>query len=133
MTLFCLQFLVAGVFYLLGDWLNVDLAFASNVDSKTQFVFSTMMILMTLACIPLGLRLFKFKKVASEIKEQGIPALQKWSVIRMVLIGNLLVINTMLYYFFGFEPAYGYLAIVVLLTMPFILPTMNRCKTELEA
>lgn len=133
MTLFCLQLLVAGVFYLLGDWLNVDLAFAANVDNQTLFVFSTMMILTTLACIPAGLRLFKFTKVALEIKEYGIPALLKWGIIRMVLIGNLLVLNTMLYYFFGFEPAFGYLAIICLLTMPFILPTMNRCKTELEA
>lgn len=133
MTIFCLQLLTAGVLYILGDWMNVDLAFVSNVDSQTLFVVSTLMILTTLASIPAGLRLFKFSKVASEIKMEGKPALLKWSIIRMVLIGDLLVINTMLYYFFGFEPAFGYLAIVCLLTMPFILPTMSRCKSELEA
>jgi hypothetical protein len=133
MTIFCLQLLTAGVLYILGDWMNVDLAFVSNVDSQTLFIVSTLMILTTLASIPAGLRLFKFSKVASEIKMEGKPALLKWSIIRMVLIGDLLVINTMLYYFFGFEPAFGYLAIVCLLTMPFILPTMSRCKSELEA
>lgn len=133
MTVFCLQLLTAGVLYFLGDWMNVDLAFVSNVDSQTLFIVSTLMILTTLASIPAGLRLFKFSKVASEIKMEGKPALLKWSIIRMVLIGDLLVINTMLYYFFGFEPAFGYLAIVCLLTMPFILPTMSRCKSELEA
>lgn len=133
MTIFCLQLLTAGVLYILGDWMNVDLAFVSNVDSQTLFIVSTLMILTTLASIPAGLRLFKFSKVASEIKMEGKPALLKWSIIRMVLIGDLLVINTMLYYFFGFEPAFGYLAIVCLLTMPFILPTMNRCKSELKA
>ena len=133
MTIFCLQLLTAGVLYILGDWMNADLAFVSNVDSQTLFIVSTLMILTTLASIPAGLRLFKFSKVASEIKMEGKPALLKWSIIRMVLIGNLLVINTMLYYFFGFEPAFGYLAIVCLLTMPFILPTMSRCKSELEA
>lgn len=133
MTIFCLQLLTAGILYILGDWMNVDLAFVSNVDSQTLFIVSTLMILTTLASIPAGLRLFKFSKVASEIKMEGKPALLKWSIIRMVLIGDLLVINTMLYYFFGFEPAFGYLAIVCLLTMPFILPTMSRCKSELEA
>lgn len=133
MTIFCLQLLTAGVLYILGDWMNVDLAFVSNVDSQTLFIVSTLMILTTLASIPAGMRLFKFTKVASEIKMEGKPALLKWSIIRMVLIGDLLVINTMLYYFFGFEPAFGYLAIVCLLTMPFILPTMSRCKSELEA
>lgn len=133
MTIFCLQLLTAGVLYILGDWMNVDLAFVSNVDSQTLFIVSTLMILTTLASIPAGLRLFKFSKVASEIKMEGKPALLKWSIIRMVLIGDLLVVNTMLYYFFGFEPAFGYLAIVCLLTMPFILPTMSRCKSELEA
>ena len=133
MTIFCLQLLTAGVLYILGDWMNVDLAFVSNVDSQTLFIVSTLMILTTLASIPAGLRLFKFTKVASEIKMEGKPALLKWSIIRMVLIGDLLVVNTMLYYFFGFEPAFGYLAIVCLLTMPFILPTMSRCKSELEA
>lgn len=133
MTIFCLQLLTAGVLYILGDWMNVDLAFVSNVDSQTLFIVSTLMILTTLASIPAGLRLFKISKVASEIKMEGKPALLKWSIIRMVLIGDLLVVNTMLYYFFGFEPAFGYLAIVCLLTMPFILPTMSRCKSELEA
>ena len=133
MTIFCLQLLTAGVLYILGDWMNADLAFVSNVDSQTLFIVSTLMILTTLASIPAGLRLFKFSKVASEIKMEGKPALLKWSIIRMVLIGDLLVVNTMLYYFFGFEPAFGYLAIVCLLTMPFILPTMSRCKSELEA
>ena len=133
MTIFCLQLLTAGVLYILGDWMNVDLAFVSNVDSQTLYIVSTLMILTTLASIPAGLRLFKFSKVASEIKMEGKPALLKWSIIRMVLIGDLLVVNTMLYYFFGFEPAFGYLAIVCLLTMPFILPTMSRCKSELEA
>jgi hypothetical protein len=33
---------------------------------------------------------------------------------------------------YGFEPAFGYLAVMVMLTMPFVLPTMSRCKSETE-
>ena len=45
---------------------------------------------------------------------------------------HLLVSNTLLYYLYGFEAAFGYLAVMVMLTMPFVLPTMNRCKAETE-
>ena len=51
MTIFCLQLLTAGVLYILGDWMNADLAFVSNVDSQTLFIVSTLMILTTLASI----------------------------------------------------------------------------------
>ena len=40
------------------------------------------------------------------------------------------MMNTLLYYFYAFEPAYGYLAVIILLSMPFILPTMSRCEAE---
>ena len=40
--------------------------------------------------------------------------------------------NTLLYYIYGFEPAFGYLAVMVMLTMPFVFPTMSRCKAETE-
>ena len=54
----------------------------------------------------------------------------KWGTLRLMILGNLLVINTFFYYAFGFEASYGYLAIVVLLSMVFIFPTMNRCIAE---
>lgn len=132
MALFCQQLLTAGILYVCCDYLNVDLAFLSGVDQQTLFVVSTVMILLTLAAIPLGLRLFKFRKVASDLQSRGADALQKWGVIRLSMIGDLLVVNTLLYYVFGFEPAFGYLAVVCLLTMPFIVPTMSRCKAEIS-
>jgi hypothetical protein len=88
------------------------------------------MILLTLAAIPLGLRLFKFRKVADDLRQRGELALLKWGVLRLSMIGDLLVINTLLYYIFGFEPAFGYLAVICLLSMPFIVPTMSRCEAE---
>jgi hypothetical protein len=56
----------------------------------------------------------------------------KWGGIRILILGLLLVVNTLLYYIYGFEPTYGYLAVMVMLTMPFVLPTMGRCKAETE-
>ena len=51
-------------------------------------------------------------------------------IVRIMLLGAPLVINTLLYYFFGFEPAFGYLAVITLLSMVFILPTTSRCVAE---
>lgn len=132
MTIYCLQLIVAGIVYILGDWMNVDMGFLSTVGNQGRFIASTMMILLTLAFIPLALRLMKFGKVAADIKGRGLAALQRWSLLRLLMIGTLLVVNTLLYYAFGFEPSFGYLAVVCLLSMPFILPTMSRCQAELE-
>ena len=30
----------------------------------------------------------------------------------------------------GYEPAFGYLAIITALVMPFVVPTMKRCEAE---
>ena len=47
-------------------------------------------------------------------------------------MGALLVVNTFLYYAFEMEPSYGYLAVVTLLCMPFVIPTMSRCEEEVK-
>ena len=54
-------------------------------------------------------------------------------MVRLMLMGLLLIVNTFLYYAFEFESAYGYLAVVVLLCMPFVVPTMSRCQAEVTA
>ena len=42
------------------------------------------------------------------------------------------MVNTFLYYAFELESTYGYLAVVVLLCMPFIVPTKSRCEAEVQ-
>ena len=66
------------------------------------------------------------------LMENPSAALLKWGIVRILTLGILLVCNTLLYYMYGFEPAFGYLAVMVMLTMPFVLPTMSRCKAETE-
>lgn len=133
MILFCEQLFLAGLLYVCGEFFEVDMAVFANISKEALFVISTVMILLTLAAIPLGLRLFKFKKVAADLRERGEMALLKWGVLRLSMIGDLLVINTLFYYIFGFEPAFGYLAVICMLSMPFIVPTMSRCEAEVSA
>lgn len=130
LTFFCLPLLASAVLYICGDFAKVDLTVFYDVSAETQFVLSTFMILLTLALVPLSLRLFKFKSVAADLTERKETALAKWGVLRLLMLGGLLLVNTFLYYAFGYEPTYGYLAVVVLLCMPFVAPTMNRCKSE---
>ena len=104
----------------------------SENDKQTGYVVQMIMILLTLCLVPLALRLFKFKQIHSSLLSSPDTALLKWGSIRILILGLLLVANTFLYYIYGFEPSFGYLAVMVMLTMPFVLPTMKRCKAETE-
>ena len=129
-ALFAAPCVVAATLYILGEFGHVDMAPWADASDQTRFVVSTAMILLTLALIPFALRLFKFKRVNADLLSRKEEALAKWGGLRLFILGTLLVVNTLLYYMLGFEPAFGYLAIVTLLTLPFVLPTMSRCIAE---
>ena len=130
MALFCGFLLTAATLYICGEFLQMDMTVWDNPSRSTQFVCSTVMILLTVCLLPLSLRLFKFKRVSEDLQERKAKALDCWGSIRLVVMGMLLVVNTFLYFAFGFESTYGYLAVVTLLCMPFVVPTMERCKAE---
>lgn len=133
MIIYWLQLLAVAILYICGDYLEFDMAvFASAEDQQTNYYVQMLMILLTLSLVPLALRLFKFKSIHASLMARPAEALMQWGGVRLLILGLLLVINTILYYIYGFEPAYGYLAVMVLLTMPFVLPTMNRCMAETE-
>jgi hypothetical protein len=134
MALYWVILLVAAVIYVCGEFLEVDMALLSAEEYKQPgIIIQMLMVLLTLGGIPLALRLFKFQKIDSILTASPAEALLKWGIIRLLILGILLLANTCLYYLFGFEPAFGYLAVIVLLSMPFVLPTMSRCKAETEA
>ena len=104
----------------------------AETTREQRFICSTVMILLTIALLPLSLRLFKFKRISNDLQERKAPALAKWGTLRLCVMGALLVVNTFLYYAFEMEPSYGYLAVVTLLCMPFVIPTMSRCEEEVK-
>lgn len=132
MVLYWLLLSGAAVLYLCGDIMDMDLGVFTAASQQERFVVTTVMILLTLALVPLSLRLFRFRRVAADLMSRKEKALAKWGKIRMATLGQLLFVNTALYYLYGYEPSFGYLAIVVLLTMPFIYPSMSRCIAETE-
>lgn len=133
MTLYWLMLILAVGIYACGEFLELDMAWlSSDEDRQTGIVVQMVMILMTLGLVPLALYLFKVKGIYASLLQNPSGALLKWGVVRILILGLLLVCNTLLYYIYGFEPAFGYLAVMVMLTMPFVLPTMSRCKAETE-
>ena len=132
MILFWLFLSGAAVLYLCGDVMDMDFGLLAKASQEERFIVTTVMILLTLALVPLSLRLFKFRRVAADLVDRKERALRKWGKIRLTTLGLLLFANTLLYYLYGFEPSFGYLALVVLLSMPFVYPTMSRCMAETE-
>ena len=99
-------------------------------DSKqTEILAMTGMELTSLAGAFLGLRLFKFQKIHDELVTKKEPALLKWGMLRLLILEVPMVSNTYLYYMY-MNTTFGYLAIILLLCLPFVFPTQSRCIAE---
>ena len=128
MMLYVLLVAVALVIVLLYE-LNV-LESGVLADSKdTEFAAMTIMELASLAAAFLGLRLFKFRKIHQELVRRKEPALMKWGILRLLILEVPMVVNTYLYYIY-MNATFGYLAIILLLCLPFVFPTLQRCLDE---
>ena len=103
--------------------------FAGN--AQQEFLQVAVMEIATLGSVFLALRLFKFKAIHKELVENKEQALLKWGLIRLVLLEVPMLSNTLFYYQF-MNTAFGYLAIIQLLCLPFVFPTMGRCLAEVE-
>ena len=102
-------------------------------DSKdSEFLAMSAMELTTLAAAFLGLRLFKFPKIHTELVTRKEPAMLKWGMLRLLVLEVPMVCNTYLYYMY-INPTFGYLAIILLLCLPFVFPSLNRCIDETTA
>ena len=99
-------------------------------DSKdTEFIAMTIMELTSLAAAFLGLRLFKFRMIHAELVTRKESAMLKWGMLRLLMLEIPMVCNTYLYYIY-MNPTFGYLAIILLLCLPFVFPSESRCIAE---
>lgn len=103
-------------------------AFAS--DKVLEFGIVTTLEIFTICIVPLALRLFKFGRVSRDIKDNKVKALKRWAFLRLSMLGLPLVINTLLYYWF-LATSFGYMAIILLLSILFVYPNESRCENEL--
>ncbi|MDD7318195.1 MAG: hypothetical protein SOZ80_09110 [Prevotella sp.] len=96
-------------------------------DVSVQFVVVTLTELFTICVIPLAVRLLRFNKIRTKIKAGGYC---KWAMIRLLMLSLLLNANTILYYIY-MNVAFGYMAIIMLISMAFIYPSESRMKREM--
>lgn len=98
-------------------------------EEQSKFLFTTFMELGSLAAAFFGLRLFKFQAVHNDLVTRKELAMMKWGLIRLLILELPMVADTLLYYIYMYT-TFGYLAIILLLCLPFVFPTLNRCLAE---
>ena len=113
------------------------LLFESNVfstglyaDNKpADFLFTTILEVLTICCIPLALRLIKDKTMKKYDVPRRMQIYRRKAMLRLLLLGCPLLVNTFLYYLF-MNVAFGYMAIILFLCLLFIIPTKERQQRE---
>lgn len=100
-------------------------------NSQQEFFCTLFMELLTICTIPLALRLIRS---GSKVVMRDQDALYIWyrkrAVLRVMMIGLPLFVNTLLYYLF-MNVTFGYMALILLICMFFIIPTQARYLKEM--
>ena len=97
--------------------------------AQQEFLVLSVMEIAVMALIPISLRLFKFNSVKNKLTASPSEALLKFGTIRMMMLVVPLFLCVLFYYLF-MKAAFGYLAIILLLCLGFVVPTMNKCLAE---
>ena len=92
---------------------------------QDEFLSTISMELITIVFIPVALRLFKTKDVEKRLEEGNIKAFRKWGLVRILMITVPIVLNTLLYYSF-MNTTFGYMALILLICLPFIYPASRK-------
>lgn len=100
-------------------------------NSQQEFFCTLFMELLTICMIPLALRLIRS---GSKTVMRDQDALYIWyrkrAVQRVLMMGLPLFVNTLLYYLF-MNVTFGYMALILLICMFFIIPTQARYLKEM--
>lgn len=92
---------------------------------ETEFLVTIVMELLTIIAVPTALRLFKAKNVEQRLEEGDEEYFRKWSIVRIFMITETLLANTLLYYLF-MNTTFGYMALILLICIPFIYPVAQK-------
>ena len=116
-----------GLAVVLAAFYELDMLPSGMLAGRAQdeFLCTISMELLTIVLIPVGLRLFKTKDVERRLDEGDIKAFRKWGLVRILMITVPLVLNTLLYYNF-MNTTFGYMALILLICLPFIYPATRN-------
>lgn len=100
-------------------------------DKQVEFVIMSMMEILTIIAIPVALKLFKFKAIANKLASDTLLLFERWGIVRLCLLNVPMVINLVCYYLFV-GAGFGYLAIILFLSLFFVYPSLSRCYNETD-
>ena len=101
-----------------------------NGNKEQEFIVTTILQILTICNIPLALRLFKFegiKKIINKKREKGHFHMAS---LRISLLTLPMIANIICYYLY-MNVAFLYLTIILAISLVFIIPTKDRCDSEL--
>lgn len=100
---------------------NEQLTGFLGVTEADEFKLLSVMEMLTLMSIFLMLRLFKFERIARQIEESPQRALPLWTSVRVAVMLVMIAANGLLYYGM-MNTTFGYLAIIMMVSLPFVYP-----------
>ncbi len=98
-------------------------------DATLVYVITVAMELISIVSIPLALKLFGFKAIHRRLLKGKATALLRWGTARLNMLCLPMLVNTFMYYQ-TMLPAFGYMAIILLLCLFFVYPSIGRCYDE---
>lgn len=87
--------------------------------------------MLTICAVPVALWMFRAKVVKKSLVAGKEKALLRWGLCRLFILAVPMLLNAILYYAFML-PSFGYLGIILFLSMFFIYPSIERCMFEVS-
>ena len=87
--------------------------------------------LITICVVPLALWMFRAKMIKKSLVAGKENALLRWGLCRQLILAVPMLLNAFFYYAFML-PSFGYLGIILFLSMFFIYPSLERCMFEVS-
>lgn len=128
--IFWIPIILSAIIIILGELDIIPNGILAN-DKQVEFVIMSMMEILTIIAIPVALKLFKFKAIANKLASDTLHHLERWGIVRLCLLNVPMVINLVCYYLFV-GAGFGYLAIILFLSLFFVYPSLSRCYNETD-
>lgn len=128
--IFWIPIVLSAIIIILGELDIIPNGILAN-DKQVEFVIMSMMEILTIIAIPVALKLFKFKAIANKLTSDTLLHFERWGIVRLCLLNVPMVINLVCYYLFV-GAGFGYLAIILFLSLFFVYPSLSRCYNETD-
>lgn len=128
--IFWIPIALSAIIIVLGELDIIPNGILAN-DKQVEFVIMSMMEILTIIAIPVALKLFKFKAIANKLASDTLHHFERWGIVRLCLLNVPMVINLVCYYLFV-GAGFGYLAIILFLSLFFVYPSLSRCYNETD-